>query len=300
MSEEMPLRSEGREMNDSFHPWVGFTYFAAIIAFSMIFMHPICLAIGLFSAIADLCIRGESKKIRFILPLMLFAAVFNPAFNHEGVTILAYLPSENPLTAESIAYGIAASAMLGAVICRFFCFNKAMTSDKLMCIFGNIAPSLSLIFSMILRFIPLFSVRLKECADAQKCLSETKTKLSERIKDGIKVLSITLTRSLEDAIDTADSMKSRGYGSGRRTAFSNYIFCKRDIAALSFLLLLSAYIIFSAARGCFYFEYFPYIKHNEITPFEISAFAAYFLLACIPIAKKITEVIMWKKSKSEI
>ncbi len=44
----------------------------------------------------------------------------NLAFNHEGATILAYLPSGNPLTLESIAYGFAAAAMLAAVVLWFF------------------------------------------------------------------------------------------------------------------------------------------------------------------------------------
>ena len=40
----------------------------------------------------------------------------NPAFDHEGATLLAYLPSGNPLTLESIAYGVAAAVMHGAAV----------------------------------------------------------------------------------------------------------------------------------------------------------------------------------------
>ena len=38
-----------------------------------------------------------------LLPMLLLAAVVNPAFNHEGATLLTYLPSGNPLTLESMA-----------------------------------------------------------------------------------------------------------------------------------------------------------------------------------------------------
>ena len=37
---------------------------------------------------------------------------------------------------------------------------------------------------------------------------------------------------LENAIDTSDSMKSRGYGLTGRTAYSNSVFDKRDVTAL--------------------------------------------------------------------
>ena len=46
--------------------------------------------------------------------MMAMAALINPAFNHEGATLLTYLPSGNPLTLESILYGLAAGARLGA------------------------------------------------------------------------------------------------------------------------------------------------------------------------------------------
>ena len=83
------------------------------------------------------------KFIAMLLPLMLISALINPAFNHEGVTVIAYLPSGNPLTLESVLYGIVAASMVATVICWFSCFNKIMTSDKFIYLFGRIIPSLS-------------------------------------------------------------------------------------------------------------------------------------------------------------
>ena len=63
----------------------------------MFFMHPISLAVSLFGAIAyALYLRGRRAMrllLRFTFPMMLIAAVVNPAFNHEGITILTYLAS---------------------------------------------------------------------------------------------------------------------------------------------------------------------------------------------------------------
>ncbi len=58
------------------------------------------------------------------------AALVNPAFNHEGATILTYLPSGNPLTLESMLYGAAAAVMLASVVLWFSSFNEVITSDK--------------------------------------------------------------------------------------------------------------------------------------------------------------------------
>ena len=81
-------------------------------------MHPVSLAISLASALVYAVYLNGRRAVRFsllyMLPMMVVAALVNPAFNHEGATILTYLPSGNPLTLESILYGAAAAAMLAA------------------------------------------------------------------------------------------------------------------------------------------------------------------------------------------
>ena len=80
--------------------------------------------------------------------MLLMMALINPAFNHEGVTIIDYLPSGNPLTLESIVYGFTSAVMIVSVICHFSCYNEIMTSDKFIYLFGKIIPAMSLIISM--------------------------------------------------------------------------------------------------------------------------------------------------------
>ena len=91
----------------------------------MFFMHPVCLVISLASALAYGIALNGRKAMRFslvyLLPMTLMAALINLAFNHEGATMLAYLPSGNPLTLESLAYGVAAGVMLAAVALWFSC-----------------------------------------------------------------------------------------------------------------------------------------------------------------------------------
>jgi energy-coupling factor transport system permease protein len=290
----------------TYHPIVNFTYFLTVIGFSMVFMHPVCLAISLAASLCYSIMLGGKKAIKFnliyMLPLLVITSIMNPLFNHEGVTILCYLPSENPLTLESILYGMSASVMLISVISWFSCFNKIITSDKLMYLFGKIIPALSLIFSMVLRFVPKFKAQIKTVSNAQKCVGRDVSNGSviQRAKNGIKILSIMITWSLENAIDTADSMKSRGYGLGGRTAFSNYNFSKRDALALGTILLISIYIIVNAFVGQMEFRYYPSLKGVEITLQSISVFLAYFLLCVTPIIIEIKEAYKWKLLKSKI
>lgn len=164
-------------MGDAFsryHPLVNFLFFALVLAYSMVLMHPVCLAVSLTGALVYAGELGGRRALaghlKFALPVLLLAAIVNPAFNHAGVTILTYLPSGNPLTLESILYGLAAGAMLCTVVLWFVCFNAVITSDKFVYLFGRVIPALSLVLSMTLRFVPLFRRQLEVVRQAQFCI----------------------------------------------------------------------------------------------------------------------------------
>ena len=288
----------------SYHPAVNFMYFTAVIIFSMVFMHPICLAISLASSFVYSIVLGGKKAAKFdffcLVPMMIIAALINPVFSHEGVTILCYLPGGNPLTLESIAYGAAAGAMLVTVICWFSCYSKVMTSDKFIYLFGSVIPALSLILSMVLRFVPRFVSQLKIISQAQKCIGRDMSQgnIIKRAKNGITIISIMITWALENPIETADSMRSRGYGLPGRSAFSIFKIELRDKAALVYILSLAAYLIIGAQKGGMDFMYFPYIQSAGGGAYTASIFAAYLLLCAMPVAIEFLEVRKWNAIKS--
>ena len=175
----------------SYHPIINFIYFCAVIIFSMLFLHPIFLAITIAGSFTYSVSLNGMKGLRqiaiYLVPMMILATLINPLFNHRGVTILGYL-NNNPITLESIYYGIAVGIMFGSVILWFSCFYSVFTTDKLTHLFGRIAPSLSLIFSMVLRFVPRFKTQLTIITNGQKCLGRNVTDgtIRQRLKNGIK------------------------------------------------------------------------------------------------------------------
>lgn len=289
-----------------YHPFVNFMFFLIVIAFSMIFMHPAYLLISLFSAFVWQIIMKGTKAVKFgifcMLPVLLISALINPAFNHEGITILCYLPSGNPLTGESVIYGISAAVMLVSVVEWFASFNEIMTSDKLMYLFGKIMPALSLVFSMTLRFVPKFKKQIKDFFTAQQVLSGNVDKLGivKKAKMGIKIFSAVVTMSMEEAIETAQSMKYRGYGLSKRSAFSNYRFFKRDILILIWIVSAALYIFIGYMNGTMYFVYFPTIKYIIPSQYEISVFIVYFMLCITPVFIELKEALNWKILKLKI
>jgi len=271
----------------------------------MFFMHPVSLIISLVSALAYAVYLNGSKTIRFslmyLLPMMLMAALINPAFNHEGATILLYLPTGNPLTLESIVYGLASAVMLASVITWFSCYTTVMTSDKFVFLFGRIIPALSLILSMTLRFVPKFKAQFHVVSEAQRCVGRDTVNgaLLQRLKNAITILSIMVTWSLENAIETADSMKSRGYGLPGRTAFSIYRFDDRDKAALCWLCFCGFYIFAGWLAGGLSWQYYPIIKGTLDGAFPISFQLVYLALCLTPVFLNRMEDRRWKHLQYE-
>lgn len=288
------------------HPIVNFTYFAFVLGFTMTQNHPISMLISLACA-AVYAIQCEgAKAIRFTLkislPMLLLTAFINPTFNHSGATVLCYLPKGNPLTLESILYGISAGAMLAAVLLWFLSFNRVVTSDKFIYLFGRAIPALSLVLSMALRFIPKFKAQLETVKEAQKCIgiNTESGSIFSRLKNAATVLSIMITWSLENAIETADSMKSRGYGLKGRTTFSIYSFDERDKIILSVILCCSAYVFAGSLAGGLAFTYFPSIQAAQVNFFTVSFQAVYLVLCITPVILNAKEAKKWNALKSKI
>lgn len=283
-----------------YHPLVNFLYFTLVLAFSMVLTHPIAQGISMACALCY-AVQCEGKKatlfsMKFCLPMLLLTAFINPAFSHEGVTILLYFPTGNPLTLESILYGFSAGAMLVTVLMWFRSFNRVITSDKFIYLFGRIIPAMSLILSMTLRFVPKFKAQMDSVVEAQCSIGRDVStgSLWQRTKTVITILSIMITWALENAIETADSMKSRGYGLKGRSAFSIYRFDDRDKIAIVWLCFCGMYLISGTITSAFGFRYFPSIRYASLNMVTLSFHLVYLMLCATPIFLNDLEDRKWK------
>ncbi len=290
----------------TYHPLVNMTYFLMVIGFTVFYMHPVFLLISFAGGfLYSVLLKGKQAvktNLFYMLPMILLMALMNPLFNHRGVSVLLYLPSGNPLTLESIIYGGVAALMIVAVICHFTCYNEIMTSDKFTYLFGKMIPSLSLVFSMTLRFAPRFIEQFKTVHQMQKLLKGQGKQESffHRFQAGLSTLSAMLTWSLENAVDTADSMKARGYGLPGRTAFSLYQMDNRDIRALLLMLTFGFYVLYAGLSGKISFQFFPTILWPELNFYSLTVYVAFAVLCTLPILIEFWEVRRWQSMKSKI
>ena len=236
------------------------------------------------------------------LPFLVLMAALNALFNHAGVTMLFYLPNGNPVTREALCYGAAAAAMFAAVILWFQCCNVVMTAEKYLYVFGSALPGVSLLLSMALRFVPKFSAHIRSVRAAQASLGCGTREGSawQRLRNGARILSVTVSWALESGVTAADSMKSRGYGAGRRTYFGNYRFTRRDGVLSAVLALGLAGVCAGVGCGALYVRYYPSIRIGGSGVLGAVCMACFALLCFLPLLLDGKEALTWRRLRSNI
>ena len=289
---------------DRLHPITAFVYFMLLLLVAMLTMNPVIITICYLASVVFcgmlIGLRKLLSSLAYNIPLMLMIALTNPMFVHKGETILFFL-NDNPVTKEAIVYGTFASMMIMSVFYLCRCYTEIMTSDKFIYLFGRVIPKLSLLLSMILAFIPKLKRKYKEIDEAQKALGIYATEsYVDKIRSKLRVLSILLTNSLETSVDTADSMRARGYGLKERTSYAIYRFTVADFAYLMFSIIFGVATVVLIMLGASEFYYYPTISVIKGTPTVYILYSSLVLLAGSSIFMEVKENFLWRYLKSKI
>lgn len=284
-----------------FHPAVNFLFFVGAIGFGVVLQHPAYLLAGIVCAMTYyLMLKGKSgwRLAVGMIPMFLAIGLLNPLFNTYGRTVLfAYFGRR--YTLEALCYGMALGAMFVLMMVWFGCYNVVLTSDKFVCLFGSLIPSLSLLLVMVLRLIPSFMRKTKQIIDARNSIGRggnENSSFKEKAASGMTVLSALTDWALEGSIVTADSMRSRGYGAARRTSYCIYRMTARDWAVIALELGLAAVVFATASTGAAAATFTPRIS----IPYLTWGYAAYWAYLLIPIVIEIKEVLQWRILRSKI
>lgn len=308
-----------------YHPAANLIFFVSIVVFGMLLKHPVTLAVCFAAALCyyiRLCRKAAVRSfLAFLMPMLLGVLIINGLFSHYGITPLATLPDGNKMTLESIVYGFVLGVATVTIIMWFFCYGEVVTADKFMFIFGRFLPTGALVISMILRFVPLYRNRLHIIAEAQQGIGKgyMQGNIFERMKNSGKIISILITWSLENAVETADSMKARGYGASHRKNYGKFRFGKRDVAFIIITVLIDVILAIGYIKKALYCVYNPYIvinpsadfgktyfinelnlTLNPVSAFGIATLISFTALCFLPVVIDLKEEIKWKRIKSKI
>jgi energy-coupling factor transport system permease protein len=280
---------------------VNFLFFVGAIGAGVVIQHPVYLIAGIVTgAVYYLLLNGPKgwKTLLRLLPLFVFLTVINPLFNTYGATPMFYLFGR-PYTFEALLYGAAISGMFVTMMLWFGCYNKVLTSDKFTSLFGNLIPSISLLLVMVLRMVPNFIRKTQQIIGARKSIgkgADEAAATKEKLNDGMTVLGALTSWALEGSVVTGDSMRSRGYGTAKRTSFMIYHMTVTDWLLLSVMVLLMVLVILAACLKQMAAAFTPVLDIAPVS-WGVIAYTGYLL---IPTALHIKEAIQWHISRSKI
>lgn len=280
----------GKDGFSKCHPVTNFVFFLGAICFGVVFQHPAYLLAALLcGGIYYVQLKGRKafKGMAGMVSLLLLVALINPVFNTRGDIVLFSLFGR-PYTLEALRYGFAVGGILMITLLWFGCYNQIMTEDKFTALFGNLAPALSLLLVMIFRLIPSLLAKAGQIADARRCIGKggENTPLREKVKNGMTVLLSLTGWALESGILTADSMRSRGYGTAKRSNFQSYAMTAGDWMILAFTAITGAITLWGGLAGFMEATYTPIYSAAPVT-FFLPVYCMYLLIPAVIHGKEV-------------
>jgi len=235
-----------------YHPLTGLIYY--VLAFVSIFYisNPFVIAALLVFAVWQNVLLDKGRRLRSNLFFYIFIALviflFNPLFSHRGERVLLYLFG-NPVTLESVVYGLKSALSLVVLLLVFSAFNIVINPEKFMYLFSQVAEQTAFVVMLGLRFVPTLKRRIFEISDISKVSGAKKQKkITKKMTGAANQLMTLISWSLEDAVTTAQSMRSRGYGvniKSKKTFYFLYRFTKKDALFVFFNIISFALFLFT-------------------------------------------------------
>ena len=289
----------------SYHPAVMLAFFVGAIVLGVIIQRPLFQVAGLVAAAClyvSIRARAAFKVIGGLAVAFVVIALVNPLFTPQGADVLFTYFGGRPYTLQGLVYGCSTSAMFVTIMLWFASYSHLMTSDRFSYLFGGVAPAITLVLTMVLRLVPSYQRKATHISTARKGIGKSAFDggLRHRVEDGALVLSALATWSLEGSITTADSMRSRGYGLGKRTSFARYRMRASDGVLAALLAASFVGVCACVLSGALDVTYLPQLVMKPLDGIGWLALLGFGLFLFAPTAINGGEALKWRCSLSRI
>lgn len=257
----------GRNRRESLHSLAAGLYFGALLTASLVYQHPLPLAVLGLAAFAGLVVtRGwaqAARPLHALVPVAAAVVCLNALLVRAGTTIIWdpgwYWPlfGRVQVSLEAVCFGVVMALRLAVVWLAFLLYDRLTEHDRAFAFLAARMPRTALTVLVALRLLPVLAAdfRSVEEAHAARGLSLGDGSVAARFRGYAVVLAGMLVLALERSLEMAEAMHARGFGSGRRTHLPER-WAGRDCFAVGGAVLVLGglgYGLFSgAARVGFY------------------------------------------------
>ena len=287
------------------HPAVNLIYFAAVIAGTVAFQHPVFLSISFLCACAYSIRRNRGKAAFFdmlLIPCAASFALYYSSYHHFGVTVLQQNFVGNNMTLESLVYGLVLGISVAGVCIWMSCVYSVFSTDKMVYLFGRVSPRLSLFLAILLRMVPRIKKEAKKINMAQQGIGRGihQGNLWQRMRNGIRILSMLITWTIDSLMTASDAMRSRGSSLRGRTAFSIYRFDNRDRAYVIGMFLYITLTVMAVLLKFTDMTYDPRMIWKPVTPAMFLFYFGYAVLCLMPLGLELWTDYQFRKARGNL
>ena len=286
------------------HPIVSFSFFMIMVVICLASMHPVFQLVSFVVVVAYSVfvsgIRGFLKGSWWLVFVIAFVTLFNGLFGGRGLTVLFTLNLgflQTQITVESLFYGLVMGLMLANVILWFNVFSKLSSEHGFIELFARVSPTVGLMLSRIMVFIPELLGQARMIDRAQRSFlpgdSDERGTRKGRLAYAGTLSSHLMEWGMEKSLITANSMLARGYGSRKRTSYRRTRLTARDAVALGAILALGILSLVCVIWAGAAYEFYPYIMAVEFW----WGYIPFLLLCCVPLIMQLGEELAWWLSR---
>ena len=283
------------------NPFPKLGWIISILILALVLDSPLFLLLLFLSTLPLVRAGRVGAEWRAFMKLALYLSgaiiLINALVSSHGTHVLFEIPGHLPLlgapviTLEAIIYGVAMSLRLLAIISAFALLTLTVNPDDMMLamIKMRLPYKSVLVTSLSTRFMPTLLDDVDRITDVQRArgLELDKGKLRHRIKSRASIVTALLSNSLDRAVQVAEAMESRAFGTGRkRTFYRDISFSPADITALVFSLLPGALGIFMGLNGYGQYQYYPNLSWTSLSRGEwwLLGLMVLLIVALLPLA----------------
>jgi len=281
------------------NPWCKLAWIAAVFVLALLFDSPVYLLLLSLSTLPVILAAKIWKEwlsvMRFAFFLCLLIIVINALVSNQGSHVLYQFPVAIPIvgapriTLEGILWGIGNSLRLLAIISAFTVLMFAIHPDDLMLamVKAKLPYKSVMVTSLSTKFVPALIDDAQCIADAKKSrgLELDRGGRIQRVKSYASIAIPLLSNSLDRAVQVAEAMEARAFGSGeKRTFYKELKLGKVDITILSFVFPSIAFGVFLRCLGQGGYQYYPVVEAVSLTASEWAMlFVLLLLVNAMPI-----------------
>lgn len=274
------------------HPLVMLAWAMSSVILAFVIEDPVLLFVLFAAMLPFLYTAGIFGRwwgfFKLALVFSAFIVVLNVVFMHQGDTVLYSLPFEVPtmghfdITMEAFCYAVGMAMRLVSVITIFAILTYTVNPDDLFELFmrTGILQRTAFVVSLAVSYVPAM---LRDMDNIQISLLtrgyELDDKsLAKRMKRKSALLVPLLMNSLDRAIQKAESMEARAFGTGKdRTCLAGRKMSPFDFALLAVSLLPLAATVLSLTIPVGKYQFYPQVDPIVFTGSYVATMALLFL-----------------------